>query len=54
MPRRIAIVEDEIAIRQNFEDALRRQGYQVSGYGDRQSALAAFSRRLPDLPAPWP
>jgi len=49
MPRRIAIVEDEIAIRQNFEDALRRQGYQVSGYGDRQSALAAFSRRLPDL-----
>ena len=49
MPRRIAIVEDEIAIRQNFEDALRRQGYQVSGYGDRPSALAAFSRRLPDL-----
>jgi len=49
MPRRIAIIEDEIAIRQNFEDALRRQGYQVSGYGDRHSALAAFSRRLPDL-----
>ena len=49
MPRRIAIVEDEIAIRQNFEDALRRQGYQVSGYGDRKSAMAAFSRRLPDL-----
>ena len=49
MPRRIAIVEDEIAIRQNFEDALRRQGYQVSGYADRPSALAAFSRRLPDL-----
>lgn len=49
MPRRIAIVEDEIAIRKNFEDALRRQGYQVSGYGDRFSAMAAFSRRLPDL-----
>jgi two-component system OmpR family response regulator len=49
MPRRIAIVEDEIAIRQNFEDALRRQGYLVSGYGDRQSALNAFNRRLPDL-----
>jgi len=49
MPRRIAIVEDEIAIRHNFEDALRRQGYQVNGYGDRQSALEAFRRRLPDL-----
>lgn len=49
MPRRIAIVEDEIAIRRNFEDALRRQGYQVSGYGDRKSALAAFSTRLPDM-----
>ena len=49
MPRRIAIVEDEIAIRRNFEDALRRQGYQVSGYGDRESALDAFRSRLPDL-----
>ena len=49
MPRRIAIVEDEVAIRRNFEDALRRQGYQVSGYGDRKSALDAFRSRLPDL-----
>ena len=49
MPRRIAIVEDEIAIRHNFEDALRRQGYQVSGYGDRKSAMNAFSSRLPDM-----
>ena len=49
MARRIAIVEDEIAIRRNFEDALRRQGYDVSGYGDRHSALEAFRRRLPDL-----
>lgn len=49
MARRIAIVEDELAIRRNFEDALRRQGYQVSGYSDRQSAMEAFSRRLPDL-----
>jgi len=49
MPRRIAIVEDEIAIRQNFEDALRRQGYLVSGYGDRKSALNAFRSRLPDM-----
>jgi len=49
MPRRIAIVEDELSIRRNFEDALRRQGYQASGYSDRKSALEAFSSRLPDL-----
>jgi len=49
MPRRIAIVEDEVIIRRNFEDALRRQGYQVSGYSSRRSALEAFRRRLPDL-----
>ena len=49
MQRRIAIVEDERAIRENFEEALRRQGYTVSGYGDRQSALNAFRSRLPDL-----
>ena len=47
--RHIAIVEDEATIRHNYEDALRRYGYQVSGYGDRDSALAALRRRLPDL-----
>lgn len=49
MPRNIAIVEDEAAIRLNYMDALRRQNYQVNGYADRDSALAAFSRKLPDL-----
>lgn len=49
MARHIAIVEDETAIRHNYEDALRRYGYQVTGFGDRASALAALSRRLPDL-----
>ena len=49
MQRHIAIVEDEAAIRHNYEDALRRYGYHVSGYGDRNSAFAAFSRRLPEL-----
>ena len=49
MSRHIAIVEDEAAIRHNYEDALKRYGYQVSGFGDRASALAALSRRLPDL-----
>jgi two-component system OmpR family response regulator len=49
MARHIAIVEDEATIRHNYEDALRRYGYQVSGYADRNSALAALKRRLPDL-----
>jgi len=49
MPRRIAIVEDEAAIRHNYEDALRRQGYQVSGYGTRDAAIDAFRSKLPDL-----
>lgn len=49
MQRHIAIVEDEATIRNNYEEALRRYGYNVSGFADRGSAFAAFSRRLPDL-----
>jgi len=49
MPRQVAIVEDEVSIRKNYEDALRRYGYTVAGYADRSSAIAAFHRRLPDL-----
>ena len=49
MQRHIAIVEDEATIRHNYEDALRRYGYKVTGYGDKESALVAMSRRLPDL-----
>jgi len=49
MTRNIAIVEDEAAIRNNYADAFRRQGYTVSGYEDRSKALAAFADRLPDL-----
>jgi two-component system, OmpR family, response regulator len=49
MSRRIAIVEDEPAIRGNYADVLRKQGYEVAAYGDRASALAAFRTRLPDL-----
>lgn len=49
MGRRIAIVEDEAAIRANYADALARQGYEVAAYADRPEALAAFRTRLPDL-----
>ncbi len=49
MRSRVAIVEDEYAIRENYRDALSRQGYDVSLYGDRPSALEAFRERLPEL-----
>ena len=45
----IAVVEDEIAIRDNYMAALRRQGYRVAGFGSRREALDAFKARLPDL-----
>ncbi len=49
MSRRIAIVEDDPAIRANYADVLRRQGYDVAAYSDRLGALRAFYTRLPDL-----
>ncbi len=49
MTRRIAIVEDEPAIRANYRDVLARQGYAVADYDNRADALAAFRTRLPDL-----
>ena len=49
MPKHIAIIEDEIAIAENYRDALVRQGYEVSHYATRPSAMQAFAVRLPDL-----
>jgi two-component system OmpR family response regulator len=45
----VAVVEDDVAIRDNYLAGLRRQGYRVAGYGGRKEALAAFASRLPDL-----
>lgn len=49
MTRHIAIVEDERTIAENYRDAFAKQGYQTSIYPDRQSAMDAFARQLPDL-----
>ena len=49
MAKRIAIVEDEAAIRENYAAAFRREGYAVDAYEARQPALDAFDIRLPDL-----
>lgn len=47
--KRIAIVEDEAAIRENYKDVLQQHGYSVQTYADRPSAMLAFNTRLPDL-----
>lgn len=49
MSRRIAIVEDEPSIRENYADVLRKQGYEVHAYPNRPQAMKAFELRLPDL-----
>ncbi|NND89656.1 MAG: response regulator [Granulosicoccus sp.] len=47
--RRIVLVEDEPALRDNYTLALSRAGFDVHGFGDADSALKAVSRRLPDV-----
>ncbi|MCH7502014.1 MAG: proteobacterial dedicated sortase system response regulator [Proteobacteria bacterium] len=49
MAKRIAIVEDEAAIRDNYAAAFRREGYAVDTYAARGPALDAFDARFPDL-----
>ena len=49
MSKRIAIVEDEQAIRENYAAAFRREGYSVEMYEARKPAMDAFESRLPDL-----
>jgi len=49
MPRRIAIVEDDPAIRGNYADVFRRQGYEVAAFANRTEAMQVMRIRLPDL-----
>ena len=49
MRRRIAIVEDDPAIRANYADAFAKHGYEVTAHGSRAEALTALKGRLPDL-----
>lgn len=49
MSKRIAIVEDEAAIRENYRDVFQRHGFQVAAYADRDSALQACRQQLPHL-----
>ncbi|MGR5142316.1 proteobacterial dedicated sortase system response regulator [Photobacterium sp. DNB23_23_1] len=47
--KKIVIVEDERAIRENYIDVLKKHGYDVQGYDNRPDAQAAFESELPDL-----
>lgn len=47
--RRIAIIEDEPAIRENYADALKKRGYEVAAYPNRKQAMHAFRLRLPNM-----
>ena len=49
MPRTVAIVEDDAAIRANYAEALKRHGYDVAAYAGRREAMDALRARLPDL-----
>lgn len=49
MVKTVALVEDEKAIRENYSDALVKQGYRVSSFSSRQDALRHFKSSLPDL-----
>ncbi len=46
---RIAIVEDEGALRETIAFALRREGYAVDAHADGAAAWTAFQQSLPDL-----
>ncbi|MDT0584317.1 MULTISPECIES: proteobacterial dedicated sortase system response regulator [Alteromonadaceae] len=49
MAKKIALVEDDKALRDNYISALNQQGYDVSPYANRPEAEAAFQQALPDL-----
>src|SRR5216117_2403247 len=49
MARRIALVEDDPTIRQNYAEALTRAGYEVAAFGDRSAASRTLAARLPEL-----
>lgn len=49
MPKHITIVEDELLLARNYQESLERQGYCVTHYTDRLSALAAMDKQLPDM-----
>src|SRR5262245_53646519 len=46
---RIAVVDDEVSIREALEEVLESEGYEVASFQDGAAAWLAFQRALPDL-----
>ena len=49
MSYRLAIIEDDNLLRENYTDVFGRQGYRVDAYSNRVQAQEVFQSRLPDL-----
>lgn len=49
MTKRVALVEDDSAIRDNISDALKKYGYEVQPFASRPEAMAVLKTRLPDM-----
>ncbi|NND00826.1 MAG: response regulator [Gammaproteobacteria bacterium] len=49
MARIVAIVEDDFDQRENYADALKKSGYEVTTYANRREALAGMRSKMPDL-----
>jgi len=49
MARKVAIVEDDFDQRENYSDALKQSGYDVSTYANRSSAYDGMKNDMPDL-----
>ena len=49
MAKRIALIEDDAAIRANYADAIKKHGYDIAAYASRPEASNAFKQRLPEL-----
>lgn len=49
MVKRLALVEDDDVIRENYAEILRDEGFEVATYRNRRDALQAFEAELPDL-----
>lgn len=49
MAKTIALVEDDIALRENYISALSSQGYTIVAYDNKTDAQQAFEKSLPDM-----
>jgi two-component system OmpR family response regulator len=47
--RRVVLVEDELALRDNYTLALSKAGFDVAGFSDSATALNSIKHQLPDV-----